>query len=72
MSGKKQSRANPSLEAFRGGCALVAQHPVLGPLMREASALFDDSYPLSRSVWASVSGAAAVVSLPVSGFTSIT
>lgn len=52
MSGKKQGKANPAQEAFQAGCMLVAQHPVLGPLIRRASVRFDDSYPMAREDWA--------------------
>ncbi len=52
MIGKKQGKANPAQEAFQAGCMLVAQHPVLGPLIRRASVRFDDSYPMAREDWA--------------------
>ena len=51
MSGRKQQKANPAQEAFQLGCGLVACHPVLGPLMKEASPHFDDSYPMAREDW---------------------
>ena len=51
MSGK-QKRANPAQEAFQQGCALVKNHPVLGPLMGKASTHFDDSYPMAKEDWA--------------------
>ena len=51
MSRKRQTDANPALAAFRGGCGLVMQDPVLGPLMKEASVHFDDSYPMARTDW---------------------
>ncbi len=52
MSGRKQQKANPALDAFQAGCGLVAQHPVLGPLMKQATAHFDDSYPMAKEDWA--------------------
>ena len=51
MSGKKQKKTNPAQEAFQQGCGLVKQHPVLGPLIREATLHFDDSYPMAREDW---------------------
>lgn len=52
MSRRKQNMANPAQEAFQGGCGFVTLHPVLGPLMKEASPHFDDSYPMAREDWA--------------------
>ncbi len=52
MSGKKRQAVNPALEAFQAGCGLVMQNPVLGPLIKEASVHFDDSYPMARTDWA--------------------
>ena len=51
MSRKKQYASNPALEAFQAGCGLVSQNPVLGPLMKEATTHFDDSYPMARADW---------------------
>ena len=51
MSGKKQTKPNPAQEAFQAGRGLVALHPVLGPLMKEAEVHFDDSYPMAREDW---------------------
>jgi len=48
----KQKKANPAQEAFRAGCALVKGNPVLGPLLDEAEAHFDDSYPMAKDDWA--------------------
>ncbi len=51
MSGKKQTKPNPAQESFQAGRGLVALHPVLGPLMKEAEVHFDDSYPMAREDW---------------------
>lgn len=51
MSGKGK-KPNPALEAFRAGWGLVEQNPVLGPLARQATPHFDDSYPMAKEDWA--------------------
>ena len=52
MSGRKQQKANPAQETFQGGCGLVTLHPVLGPLMKQATPHFDNSYPMAKEDWA--------------------